>query len=87
MSTKVSLPQLREQVAELLDQVAKTGEECVVQRDGKDLAVFVSVSQWRRRTLGRQLDGLGDEHRVDSHRAEQLSAAKRKHPRKRQRTN
>jgi prevent-host-death family protein len=43
MSVKVSLHQLRNQLPELLDQLVKTGEKYVVQRDGKDCAVIVSA--------------------------------------------
>jgi prevent-host-death family protein len=43
MSVKVSLHQLQKRLLELLDEVDKTGQEYVVQRDGKDCAVIVSA--------------------------------------------
>ena len=41
-----------------------SGEEYVVQRDGKDCAVLISVRHWRRRTLGERVDRLGPEYRL-----------------------
>jgi prevent-host-death family protein len=79
MPVKVSVHQLQDHLPELLDQVVKTGEEYVVQRDGKDCAVIVSARQWRRRGLGQRLDALGIAYRlggVKQARAEQLLAAK-----------
>jgi prevent-host-death family protein len=79
MGVKVSLHQLQTHLPELLDQVIKTGEEYVVQRDGKDCAVLVSARQWRRRTAGKHLDILGSAYRLppaDQARAEVLLAAK-----------
>jgi PHD/YefM family antitoxin component YafN of YafNO toxin-antitoxin module len=77
MSHKVSLRQLQDQLPELLEQVINTGEECVVQRDGKDYAVLVDARQWRRRTVGRRLDDLGIPYRLPKAkqaRAEELLA-------------
>ena len=79
MSIKVSLRQLEEQLAELLESVAETGQEYIVQRNGKDYAVIVNVRQWRRRTVGQQLDALGSGYRLAKDkqaRVEQLLAAK-----------
>ena len=58
MSVRVSLRKLEQQLPALLERVAKDGEECVVQRNGKDYAVIIGVQQWRRRTVGRRLDAL-----------------------------
>jgi prevent-host-death family protein len=78
MSVKISLQQLHDQLSDLLDVAVETGEEYVVQRNGKDYAVIVSMQEWRRRTLGKRLDALGPTHRL-SHdkqaRAEELLAA------------
>ena len=79
MSVKVSLPQLQDHLPEVLDQVVRTGEEYVVQRDGKDWAVLVSARQWRQRKRGQHLDALGPAYRLPSReqaRAEALLAAK-----------
>jgi prevent-host-death family protein len=64
MSCKVSVKQLQERLPELLDQVVKTGEEYIVQSDGKDCAVLVNARQWRRRTLGQRLDALSSSYRL-----------------------
>jgi antitoxin (DNA-binding transcriptional repressor) of toxin-antitoxin stability system len=83
MSLRASLRELEHQLPALLDMVAKEGEECVVQRNGKDYAVIVSVQQWRRRTVGRHLDALGPSQRLDEvkqARAEHLLAAKGSRP-------
>ncbi len=80
MSVRVSIQQLQQQLDELLAKVAQTGEEHVIQRDGKDYAVIVSVRAWRRGQVGCRLDALGPQFRLDSakqQRAEQLLAAKK----------
>jgi prevent-host-death family protein len=64
MSVKVSLQQLQNRLSELLDDAVQTGEEYVVQRNGQDYAVIVSVQEWRRRTLNRRLDALGPAYRL-----------------------
>ena len=40
------------------------GDECVVQRYGKDCAVIVNIRQWRRRSIGQRLDALGPDYRL-----------------------
>ena len=78
MSVKVSMRQLQERLADMLDQVDQTGQEFVVQRDGKDCAVLVSARQWRRRKVGHELDALGAAYRLAGPRqarAEQLLQA------------
>jgi prevent-host-death family protein len=77
MSVKVTIQQLQEQLADLLERTVQNGEECVVQRDGKDYAVIVSARAWRRRTVGRRLDALGPAYRFAHEkqvRAEELLA-------------
>ena len=79
MSVKVSVHELHEKLADVLDEVVKNGAECVVQRDGKDCAVIVNIRQWRRRTLGQRLDALGPAYRLSKAkqaRAEQLLSAR-----------
>jgi prevent-host-death family protein len=79
MSVKVSLHQLQDRLAELLNDTVQTGQECVVQRNGKDYAVIVSAQAWHRRQVGRHLDALGPTHklsRTKQARAEQLLAAR-----------
>src|SRR5262249_253811 len=59
MSNKISVQQLQDQLVDLLDDVAKTGREYVVQREGKDCAVLVSAGQWRRGKVGLRLEAPG----------------------------
>lgn len=59
MSVKVTVHQLQEQLPALLERTVQSGEECVVQQNGKDYAVIVSAQAWRQRTIGRRLDALG----------------------------
>jgi prevent-host-death family protein len=83
MSVKVFLHELQDRLPELLDQVAKTGEEYVVRRNGKDCAVIVSARQWRRRNAATRLDALGSKFRITSQkqtRVEELLAANPRRP-------
>jgi prevent-host-death family protein len=48
MSIRVSIDQLQERLPELLNRAAESGEECIIQRDGKDYAVLVSARAWKR---------------------------------------
>jgi len=83
VSLKVSLRELEQQLPMLLEKVAEDGEECVVQRNGKDYAVIISVQHWRRRNLRRSLDALGPSLRLDKAkqaRAEYLLAARASRP-------
>lgn len=83
MSAKVSVHQLQDCLPELIDRVVRTGEECVVQRNGKDCAVIVSARKWRGHRAAIQLDALGPAYRLSSPkqaRVEQLLVAKDKRP-------
>ncbi len=83
MSAKVSVHQLQDCLPEWIDRVVKTGEECVVQRNGKDCAVIVNARKWRGRHAALQLDALGAAYRLarpKQARVEQLLAAKDKRP-------
>jgi len=74
MSNKVSVHQLQERLTELLDEVIKNGEECIVQCNGKDCAVLVSAQQWRRRTVGDRLDAIGPLYRLSRPKQRRLTA-------------
>ena len=69
---KVTVPQLQEQLPTLLEQTVQSGEECIVQRQGKDYAVLVSTRVWRQRTLGRRLDALGSHYRLVKEKQERV---------------
>ena len=78
MSVKVSLQQLQDRLSELLDDAVNSGQEYVVQRNGRDYAVIVSAQEWRRRTWNKRLDALGSAYRLSGDkpaRAEALLAA------------
>jgi len=78
MGIKVSLHQLKDRLAEFLDDAVTTGEECIVQRNGKDYAVIISAQEWRRRTVKQRLDALGPAYRLSKEkqsRAEELLAS------------
>ena len=71
---KVTVPQLQEQLPALLEHTVQSGEECIVQRHGKDYAVLVSTRAWRQRTLGRRLDALGPAYRPATEKQERVEA-------------
>jgi antitoxin (DNA-binding transcriptional repressor) of toxin-antitoxin stability system len=50
MSVRVSVQQLQDELPELLEEAVQSGQECIIQRDGKDYAVMVSARHWQRRT-------------------------------------
>jgi antitoxin (DNA-binding transcriptional repressor) of toxin-antitoxin stability system len=49
MSERVSVRQFQERLPELLDRAVRSGEECIIERDGEEYAVLVSAQTWRRR--------------------------------------
>ena len=71
---KVTVHQLQEQLPASLDQTVQSGEECIVQRQGKDYAVLVSAQAWRQRTLGRRIDALGPAYRLAKGKQERVDA-------------
>ena len=80
MSVKVTIRELQEGLPEMLDRAVETGEEYIVERNGRDYAVIVSASEWKRRTLGRRLDALGPAYRLSrakQSRAEELLARRK----------
>ena len=69
---KVTVHQLQEQLPALLEHTVQSGEECIVQRQGKDYAIVVSARAWRQRTLGRRLDALGPAYRLTKEKQERV---------------
>jgi prevent-host-death family protein len=49
MSVRITVHQLQEQLSELLDRAVESGEECIIERDGKEYAVLISAREWRQR--------------------------------------
>lgn len=80
---KVTMHQLQEQLPALLDCTVQSGEECIVQRHGKDYAVLVSARAWRQRTLGMRLDTLGPAYRLAKEKQERAEALLAKRPERR----
>lgn len=76
MSLKVSVKQLEKNLPEIIDRAAAGDDVYMVERDGKNIAVIVSLSLWRRsRAIGEQLDALGGKYRLaadEQKRAEEL---------------
>jgi prevent-host-death family protein len=81
MSQRVSVRQLQKNLPEILDRAVADDDVCLVERDGENIAVIVSLRVWQQhRTTGEQLDALGAEYRLDSdrqRRAEELLAKER----------
>jgi prevent-host-death family protein len=77
MSITVNLSRLQEDLPELLDRTVRDNEVCLIERNGEPFAVIVSAREWRRRTIGGQLDALGPQYRLakeQQRRAEELLA-------------
>jgi prevent-host-death family protein len=51
MSVRITIHQLQEQLPELLDHAVESGEECIIEREGKEYAVLISAQEWRQRKL------------------------------------
>jgi prevent-host-death family protein len=64
MSVKVTVSQLRKHLPEILNRAVAEDDVCVVERNGEKIAIIVSPREWRRRTIGEQLDALGSEYRL-----------------------
>ncbi|MDQ3813819.1 MAG: type II toxin-antitoxin system prevent-host-death family antitoxin [Armatimonadota bacterium] len=80
MSLKVTVQQLQQHLPEILNRAVADDDVCVVERNGENIAVIVSLRAWRRRTIGEQLDALGAEYRLGQdkqQRAEELLAKER----------
>lgn len=75
MSMRVTVRQLREHLPDILDQAVKGDQPCIIERSGETYAVIVSARQWRRHTIGQQLDALEPAYRLPKEkqaRAEEL---------------
>ena len=81
MSLKVSVNQLQKNLPEIINRAVADDDVCVVERNGENVAVIVSLRVWQqRRTVGEQLDALGAEYLLDEdqqRRAEKLLAKER----------
>ena len=81
MSVKVSVSQLQKHLPEILNRAVADDDVCVVERNGENIAVIVSLRVWQQhRTVGEQLDALGSEYRLGKdkqQRTEELLARER----------
>lgn len=65
MSLRVSVKQLQKNLPEILNRAVADDDVCVVERNGENIAVIVSLRVWQqRRTVGEQLDALGVDYRL-----------------------
>lgn len=79
MSVNVTVSQLQEHLPEILNRTIAVDDVCVIERNGENIAVIVSLRQWRR-TVGEQLDALGAGYRFATdkqQRTEELLAKER----------
>jgi PHD/YefM family antitoxin component YafN of YafNO toxin-antitoxin module len=60
MSVTVSVSQL----PEIINRAISDDDVCLIERNGKNIAVVVSLREWQRRTVGQRLDALGSAHRL-----------------------
>ncbi len=81
MSVKVSVKQLQKNLPEILNRAVADDDVCVVERNGENIAVIVSLRVWQQhRIVGEQLDALGAEYRLGKRkqqRTEELLAKER----------
>ncbi|MDT5121137.1 MAG: hypothetical protein QOC96_619 [Acidobacteriota bacterium] len=81
MSVKVNISQLQKELPEIINRTVADDNVCVVERNGENIAVIVSLHVWQQhRTFGRQLDALGSHYRLDpdkQQRTEELLAKDR----------
>lgn len=80
MSVNVTVNQLQEQLPEILNRTLADDSVCLIERDGENIAVIVSLRQWRRRTISEQLDARSAKYRLvkgKQQRAEELLAKER----------
>lgn len=72
----VNITQLQERLPEILHHTITADAVCLIEQGGENVAVLVSLSQWRR-AVGEQLDALGSAYRLEpapQQRAEALLA-------------
>lgn len=75
----VTVSQLQEHLPEILNRTVADDSVCLIEQGGENVAVLVSLSQWRR-TIGEQLDARGAPYRLagdKQRRAEELLAQER----------
>lgn len=84
MSLKISVKQLQQKLPEILDRAAASDDVYVVERNGENIAVIVSLRLWQQsRSVGERLDALGAEYRLNTgeqKRAEELLSKERLTP-------
>ncbi len=66
MSVTVSFNQLQKNLPKIIDRAVTDNDVCVVERNGENVAVIVSLREWKRHTVGEQIDALGTEYRLSA---------------------
>ena len=74
MTVKLTISQFQKQLPEVLDRAVETGDEYVVQRNGKDHVVIVSAQRWKRLATGKRLDALGRAYRLPKEKQKRTNA-------------
>lgn len=64
MNHRVSVSQLQKNLPEILNRASVNDDVCVVESNGKGVAVIVSMREWQRHSIGERLDALGPEYRI-----------------------
>lgn len=66
MNVTVSVNQLEKNLPEILNRTVTDDDICVIERNGENIAVIVSLREWKRRTVGEQLDALGNDYKLST---------------------
>ncbi len=74
MSVKVSVKQLQKDLPEILNRAVADNDVCLIERNGEDIAVIVSLREWKRRTVGARLDALDTAQRMTANKQERAEA-------------
>ena len=64
MNVTISVNQLQKNLPEILNRTVADDDVCVIERNGENIAVIVSLREWKRRTVGERLDALGSEYKL-----------------------
>ncbi len=59
MSVTISINQLQKDLPEILNRALADDDVRLIERNGENIAVIVSLREWQRRTLNARLDALG----------------------------
>ncbi|MFN0120394.1 MAG: type II toxin-antitoxin system Phd/YefM family antitoxin [Blastocatellia bacterium] len=60
---KINLKEFRDQLPDLLDQIVRDDDVCVIERDGEPYAVIVGFREWSRQTTRKLISVVGEPSR------------------------